>query len=902
MKKLSLLFLSLILILLNVEQSYSQYIGAYAGNFNGTTSYVDIPDSPELNPTNAITIEAWVNPKVNSGCNCIVGKNWNSSYWFGLNCGGGKLRFYPKGGANSRVDGIGVIPINKWTHVAATYDGTTTKLYINGQLDNSVNLASGPLVSNTDPLYIGCDRDATTKQYFWNGYLDNVRIWKEVRTENQIKENMYVPLQYKGNQGVFGGLVAAYLLDWNADDRSGAVNNNGTLQNVGMIDLSKNPQNHVDYNNSLYLDGNSHCSLVNHVDYNATTAITVEAWIRRDLTPPAITNQTIISKGSSQGGGRTDFHLKLMGTTLAFDIGSAGTVEFANAITDDKWYHIAGTYNSADGVSKLYIDGKKVGEITTASKPAISNNPDSLFIGRAGTGGADLAARFKGWIDEVRIWKNVAKTEEEIKSTIFSSRSYTDGASQSCTFAFDQFTNSLYTNASGYTNAPLFFWGNAKIGSAKTQNIHTAPLIFPYPGYSQNNFILSNKKVVITAGTTITDSVLVPGTSLSVDNLVALVLLNHGAVGGLTLTLSGPGGFSTNLTPVANTSYTSNDLIAILVQGGIDSTIAYKNPQLAPFSPAVKPAGNLWDATGTKANGWWKLRVTDASTGEMLRVINSWGIWVETSTKVEYTVSVSSSNVNYGTASGGGTFFAGSQVTVSAAPKIGYNFVNWTEGGTEVSKNMNYTFTLNANRTLIANFAVSPSLGVTPDFVTVPSTAGTGSFSVANTTGGTMNWTAASNVNWLSITSGASGINSGTINFSYQANTGAARIGKITVTSTGTLGSPKSVEVRQATGVGIDDLNLGIPETYVLAQNYPNPFNPVTTIRYGLPASGHVKISVYDVIGNELATLVDKQQNAGYHEIMFDASGEGNSLSTGVYFYKIVSDNFMQVRKMVVMK
>jgi subtilisin-like proprotein convertase family protein len=649
------------------------------------------------------------------------------------------------------------------------------------------------------------------------------------------------------------------------------------------------------------LDGNSHCSTVNFDDFNATTAITVEAWIRRDLTSPTITNQTIISKASSQGGGRTDYHLKLMGTTLAFDIGSAGTVEYANAILDDKWYHVAGTYNSADGISKLYIDGKKVSEITTLSKPAISNNPDSLYIGRAGTGDADLSSRFKGWIDEVRIWKNVARTEEEIKSTMYSSRSYTDGVSQSCTFGFDQFTNSLTANGSGKSSLPLIFWGNAKISSPKTQTIYTAPMIFPYSNYEQHKFTMSTKKTVITPGTTVVDSVLIPGTSLSVDNLVVLVLLNHGAVGGLTLTLIGPTGFSTNLTPTANTNYTSHDLIAILDQSA-DSTIKYTNTQLAPFSPIVKPAGNLLGANGTKANGWWKLRITDASTGNMLRVVNSWGIYIQTSTKVEYTVAISSSNTNYGTVNGGGTFFAGSQVTVYAAPKIGYQFINWTEGATVVSTNMNYSFTLNANRTLIANFDVTPSLAVTPDFVNVPSTAGTGTFNVSNSTGGTMAWTALSSPSWLSITSGTSGTNSGTINFSYQANTGVARIGKITVTSTGSIGSPKDVEVRQALGVGIDDLNLGIPETYVLAQNYPNPFNPATTIRYGLPNSSHVRISVYDIIGNEVARLTDEFQTAGYHKVSFDLNKSNGILSTGVYFYKISAGTFTQVKKMVVIK
>ncbi len=900
MKKYLLILFPLLIIFFISSNSFSQHQDNNAASFNGTTSYVDIPDNAELNPTTAITLEAWVYPLANDGCNCIVGKNWNTSYWFGLNCGGGKLRFYPKG-FSSQVNGNGVIPLNTWTHVAATYDGTSTKLYINGQLDATSALNNGPLVVNTDPLYIGCDRDGATRQYFWNGYIDNVRIWNVARTETQIRENMHIPLQYRGDTGTYGGLTAAYLLDWSGEDWSGTIYNNGTLQNLNFINYSTKPTNYSDYNNSLYLDGNSHCVAPNSSDFNATTAITVETWIRRDLTPPVNEIQFIISKGSTVSGGRMDYHLKLINNTLAFDIGSGGTVEYANAITDDKWYHVAGTYNSADGTSKLYIDGKKVAEIVTPSKPLINSNEDSLYIGRAGIDNDELA-RFKGSIDEVRIWKNAARTEEEIRSTMYTTRGITDGASGSCTYAFDQWTNLLRAANSGIeTFSSLRFRGNALLNSAKTQNTHSSPIIFAVSQYQQSQFVLSTEKTVINPGSTVYDSVFVPGTSLSVDNLEAVLMINHGSVGALDITLYGPGGFSTKLTPDPNTNYTSNDLIALIIQGA-DSNLAYNNLQLAPFSPMIKPAGNLWGALGSKADGWWKIKVTDASTGNMLRVINCWGLKIETSTQVQYTVTTSSNPSNYGTTSGGGTYSAGTQVTVSAAPLMGYNFVNWTENSNVVSTNQNYTFTLNADRNLVANFAVTPTLIVAPDFINVPATSGSGTFTVTNTTGGTMNWTASSNALWLTITSGTSGTNDGTISFSYETNTGAARIGTITVTATNALGSPKNVEVRQDVGVSVDDLLSGIPDKYVLAQNYPNPFNPSTIIRYGLPEADYVTISIYDVIGNELVKLVDKYQSAGYHEALFNLNSESTNFPTGVYFYKLVSGNFTQVKKMMILK
>ncbi len=89
-----------------------------------------------------------------------------------------------------------------------------------------------------------------------------------------------------------------------------------------------------------------------------------------------------------------------------------------------------------------------------------------------------------------------------------------------------------------------------------------------------------------------------------------------------------------------------------------------------------------------------------------------------------------------------------------------------------------------------------------------------------------------------------------------------------------------------------------IPLTYELSQNYPNPFNPSTKIKYQIPKDGHVKIAVYDVLGKEVNVLTDGFRVAGSYEARFDAS----SYSSGVYFYKMTSGDFIEIRKMVVMK
>lgn len=89
-----------------------------------------------------------------------------------------------------------------------------------------------------------------------------------------------------------------------------------------------------------------------------------------------------------------------------------------------------------------------------------------------------------------------------------------------------------------------------------------------------------------------------------------------------------------------------------------------------------------------------------------------------------------------------------------------------------------------------------------------------------------------------------------------------------------------------------------IPIEYSLKQNYPNPFNPTTTIKYSIGSNQFVKINVYDLIGNEVASLVNEQKTSGEYKVNFDAS----NLSSGIYFYQLKAGTFIQTRKMLLLK
>ncbi|HEY6625994.1 MAG TPA: T9SS type A sorting domain-containing protein, partial [Ignavibacteriaceae bacterium] len=96
----------------------------------------------------------------------------------------------------------------------------------------------------------------------------------------------------------------------------------------------------------------------------------------------------------------------------------------------------------------------------------------------------------------------------------------------------------------------------------------------------------------------------------------------------------------------------------------------------------------------------------------------------------------------------------------------------------------------------------------------------------------------------------------------------------------------------------VEDNTDEIPSAYQLYQNYPNPFNPSTTIKYSLPEDGYVKLAVYNMLGEEVATIVNASQKAGRYEVNFNAKG----LSSGVYVYRIEAANFTASKKLMLMK
>ncbi len=104
--------------------------------------------------------------------------------------------------------------------------------------------------------------------------------------------------------------------------------------------------------------------------------------------------------------------------------------------------------------------------------------------------------------------------------------------------------------------------------------------------------------------------------------------------------------------------------------------------------------------------------------------------------------------------------------------------------------------------------------------------------------------------------------------------------------------------------VGIDDNKRNFrPDEFTLYRNFPNPFNPATTIRYNLPIKEEVRLVIYDLLGREVKTLVNRVEKAGLKSVIWEGKNNtGQNVSSGVYLYRIQAGNYIKSQKMILLK
>lgn len=235
MKKLLVISIIQIWISQNlIAQVANDNIGS--GNcldFDGTTNFINVPDNNTLSFGNTLTLEAWIQTAQSKVAPRIFDKETVGSVWpeyqLYMNADGTITFSINSGNTNNirRATTAGSYNDNQWHHVAATYDGATMRIYIDGEEDATLG-AGITLWNGPSPLQISGAPGSGDAVYRWDGQMDDARMWNVTRSQTQIRDNMCT--QLAGNEA---GLVAY----WNMNEGTGttvtdltANSNNGTAQ------------------------------------------------------------------------------------------------------------------------------------------------------------------------------------------------------------------------------------------------------------------------------------------------------------------------------------------------------------------------------------------------------------------------------------------------------------------------------------------------------------------------------------------------------------------------------------------------------------------------------------------------------------------------------------------------
>ena len=197
--------------------------------FNGIGAYVDVPDSTNFLTfpgTDEFTLEAWINPATLGATQTVVSKFNHPAqreYFLALD-GQGRVVFHRQGSDFASVSNVA---IGQYTHVAATYDGTARRIYINGQLDPASDPGSPAITNRNAPFLIGARYWSNSLAHFFQGVIDDVRVWQVARSQTQIAADMNRRLS-----GYELGLVAYYRFD---EAQGGFTADSTVYENVGVL-------------------------------------------------------------------------------------------------------------------------------------------------------------------------------------------------------------------------------------------------------------------------------------------------------------------------------------------------------------------------------------------------------------------------------------------------------------------------------------------------------------------------------------------------------------------------------------------------------------------------------------------------------------------------------------------
>ncbi|OGN10715.1 MAG: hypothetical protein A3B91_03460 [Candidatus Yanofskybacteria bacterium RIFCSPHIGHO2_02_FULL_41_29] len=386
-------------------------------DFDGSNDYVDMGTPSTLNLTSNFSLSAWVRISTVANANQIISKGYdalNTQWEMKTTTAGGNVSLQTFVNPSSfGVQSISTLSANTWTHIVGTRDATTWRIYWNGVLDNS-NVSTGP-TATAEKVAVGAVMSSGAPTQFWNGLIDEVRIYNRVLSATEIKRLYNLTQPKIATVPLSNGLVGYWDFNFGkgkdiAWDLSGN-GNNGKL--TSMDPASDWVDSKSGLGTALDFDGsNDYVELPTSTLVNVSP-LSISAWIKpSNLSGVGV----IIGKGEAVYPVDNGWVLRRSGATLDFDVDTTSGhplyIPNGDLLTANKWHHVVFTWdgNVTGTNAKWYVNGvnKTLANIA-GSGSRTSDSGYSPYIGALCSG-----CYFNGQIDEVRIY-NRALSAEEIK-------------------------------------------------------------------------------------------------------------------------------------------------------------------------------------------------------------------------------------------------------------------------------------------------------------------------------------------------------------------------------------------------------------------------------------------------------------------------------------------------------
>ncbi len=893
----------ILLILASVRFTFAQNNTL---RFDGVDDYVTTNNAMDLDgPGNSVILEAWIYvesfPTGDYDISSIMGIEGNGAALLrlgdpGVNQPKNMLQFVLTfSGQQYKLNSTTALNTNTWYHVAAAWKSSTTVAYItiNGQVDVSGSLGPGSDFTANDIFYIGAIFSPAER--FFNGKIDEVRVWNADFSLATIRANMYKELS-----GTETGLVAYYKLNESSGtstaDAQSSASHNATLYNMTGNEWQASaafagPKQALDFTLD-YVTISSIFGL-------STTTLTVESWVYLASTSEkgAFVHIGDHDTGYGIGVGSSDWDNAGNELIVLYDL-RRWIPSGINIGTG--WHHVAFSIGSL-GECTIYLDGVAVyvesGDPTDPLAPTGSSS-----IGSSQTTTRSLTA---GMIDEVRIWKSTL-TEQDIRENMFRALvgnetnlvgyynfDNTSGSTLPDFTAGNNdgtLTGPVWVNSSAFNtwlNTYSSTWTEAANWSSgvpvSTDNVGiinysggASPVLSGTP--TVNHMVIGSS-----AGLTLSSDAVINGNLFLYDNL---------DLNGQTVTLGSSArlyeaggnvqGASGQIQTTRNLNNIDEDVAGlgakITTSADMGSTTIIRGheaqgPQGIERYYQINPANNsglnatlVFNYLDSELNG-----LTEAD----LRLFKS----TDGNTWAEQASSVVNTTDNTLTLSGIADFSWWTGAIQGADASLPVELASFSADAGDGWVTLKWS---TASELQNQGFEILRSDAPDGEFQLLDSYTRNSDLRGAGTSNRAHDYTF-------------------TDTYVYNGNTYYYKLVDVDNNGVRTEHGPLSATPESAVG---DGKKGNVPEAFALYQNSPNPFNPSTTIRFDLPgSSARVLLEVYNLLGQKITTLYDGVPEAGSYSAVWNGRNDaGREMPSGVYIYRLSTDNFVGSHRMVLMK